>query len=90
MRKIYCKRMNDIIWSAGKVRTLTTREDVKVGQSVYIPAGTPLQLRHPFSRYNTFQAVIWKGKVIYIHSSFFKEVIVMELEQKATVQEENE
>ena len=70
------------------MKTLTTRENVKVSQNVYIPAGTPLQLRHPFSRYNTFQAVIWKGKVIYIHSSVFEEV--MEPEQTAIFQEENE
>jgi hypothetical protein len=66
------------------MRTLTTREDVKIGQNVYIPAGTSLQLRYPFNRCHTFQAVVWKGKVIYIHSSFFKEV--MELKQQATVQ----
>ncbi|MFC3886052.1 hypothetical protein ACFOU2_22255 [Bacillus songklensis] len=62
------------------MKILTTREDVKVSQKVYIPAGTPLQLRYPFSGYNTFQAVIWKGKVIYIHSSYFVEVTEMERE----------
>lgn len=64
---------------------LTIRKNFRISRDEYIPAGTALKLRHPFSPYDTFQAIQWKEKVVYIHSSFFTEI--MESEPTETIEQ---
>lgn len=60
------------------MNTLTTIEDVKLYNGELITKGTKLELNCIYSEWNTFQGILWKNEIYFIHSTSFVEVMKSE------------